>query len=168
MAISTLPNVDLATVLQQALAAPLSHLSWFCSWFLRFSTLILDGRNRIGLVGQQGAGDLQAPPHTSLQVLFRDDAKRLEVRRILHEAFGSYFVIDPTALGHLRIRFSSRAPASLLEERGIHDDAVRFHAAAQSIDTASDGVLQVPLFRGVRVRGVCVSYTDVDLIETIS
>jgi ABC-type cobalamin/Fe3+-siderophores transport system ATPase subunit len=112
----------------------------FSSWFLTHSTLRLDGPNRIGLVNQQGAGDLQAPPQTSFQVLFRDDAKRFEVRRIIAEAFESYFVIDPTSLGHLRIRLSATAPQSLMEERGIHAEAVEFHGKATPIDQTSDGV----------------------------
>ena len=56
------------------------------------------------------------------------------------EAFGTYFVLDPTNLGQLRIRLSNRPPVSSHEERGIHAEAVSFHAAAQSIDVASDGV----------------------------
>jgi hypothetical protein len=47
------------------------------------------------LIGQQSAGDLQQPPQTSFQVLFRDDAKRKEVRRVIYDAFDAYFVIDP-------------------------------------------------------------------------
>lgn len=108
--------------------------------FLRFHTLKIDGQSRIGLVNEQGAGDLQKAADTSFQVLLRDDAKRLEVRRIIYEAFGSYFVIDPTHLGRLRIRLSNRPPSSQLEEVGIHDEAVRFHAAAPLIDKFSDGV----------------------------
>jgi hypothetical protein len=75
-----------------------------------------------------------------LQKLFSDNGKRATVRKIVHEAFGSYFVIDPTNLSQLRIRLSDRPPASELEERGIHQDAVNFHAAATLIDRASDGV----------------------------
>ena len=101
---------------------------------------MLDGSSRIGLVGQQSAGDLQRPPQSSFHVLFRDDAKRHEVRRIVFDAFGRHFVLDPTNLGQLRIRLSDRAPRDDMEERGIHADAVRFHAAAQIIDEASDGV----------------------------
>lgn len=119
---------------------PSTNLGAFCGWFFRHSTLILDGRSRINLVNQQGAGDLQQPPQSSFQVLFRDDAKRHEVRRIVFEAFGSYFVIDPTSLGNLRIRLSSRAPNNDMEERGIHAEAVKFHSEAQLIDNASDGV----------------------------
>jgi hypothetical protein len=101
---------------------------------------MLDGRGRIDLVNQQGAGDLQQSPHSSLQVLFRNDTKRGEVRRIVYEAFGTYFVVDPTQLGTFKIRLSKRAPFSAMEERGLHEEAVIFHAAAQPIDLASDGV----------------------------
>ncbi|MBS3967588.1 MAG: ATP-binding protein [Truepera sp.] len=112
----------------------------FCQWYLQYNTLILDGQSRIGLINQQAAGDLQQPPHTSFQVLFRDDARRTEVRRIIHEAFNAYFAIDPTNLGQLRLRLSPRAPTSHMEERGIHDEAVHFHSAAPPIEQASDGV----------------------------
>jgi hypothetical protein len=112
----------------------------FCPWYLQFNTLMLGGKSRIGLVDQQPAGDLQQPSNMSFQVLFRDDAKRAEVRRIVHEAFGSYFAIDPTHLGNLRLRLSPRAPASPIEERGIHNEAVQFHAQALPIEQSSDGV----------------------------
>lgn len=126
--------------LTQVIEHPTSNLGAFCQWYLTHSTLILDGRNRINLVNQQSAGDLQQAPQSSFQVLFRDDAKRHEVRRIVSDAFGSYFVIDPTSLGNFRIRLSQQAPVSDLEERGIHAEAVQFHANAQLIDQASDGV----------------------------
>lgn len=130
------PLADLTQFIQR----PIDNLSAFCQWFLTHNTLILDGRSRINLVNEQSAGDLQSPPQSSFQVLFRDDAKRHEVRRIVTEAFGTHFVIDPTHLGQLRIRLAGRPPRDAMEERGIHEDAVRFHAAAQLIDQASDGV----------------------------
>lgn len=83
---------------------------------------------------------MQAPPQSSFQVLFGDNQKRGEVRRIISEAFGSYFVIDPTNLGQLRIRLAPRAPIDEMEERGIHEEAVAFHAAAQPVEEVSDGV----------------------------
>ena len=112
----------------------------FCSWYLQYNTMILDGQSRIGLVNQQGAGDLQQAPQSSFQVLFRDDARRAEVRRIIRDAFGQYFVIDPTHLGQLRVRLSTRAPNDPTEERGIHEQAVQFHAAALPVEQSSDGV----------------------------
>jgi hypothetical protein len=112
----------------------------YCQWFLTHNTLILDGRNRINLVNQQPGGDLQQAPQTSFQVLFRDNAKRQEVRRIVSEAFGTFFVMDPTNLGNLRIRLSLCPPVDDTQECGLHPDAIRFHSEAQSIDLASDGV----------------------------
>jgi len=109
-------------------------------WYLAFNTLILDGKNRINLINQQAAGDLQHDPQLSFQVLFRDNVRRSEVRRIIHDAFNLFFTIDPTNLGHLRLRLSDRAPNSEQEERGIHDEAVRFHGRALPIEEASDGV----------------------------
>jgi predicted ATPase len=117
-----------------------SQINLFCSWYLAFNTLILDGRNRINLVNQQPAGDLQQPPHTSFQVLFQDDDKRKKVRRIIHDAFGLYFVVDPTNSGQLRLRLSSRLPSTDIEECGIHKEAREFHASATLIEEASDGV----------------------------
>ncbi len=127
---------QLLTALQQ----PEASVAQFCQWYLAFNTLILDGRGRIDLVNDQIAGDLQQVPQSSFQVLFRDDAKRLEVRRIIYDAFELYFVIDPTNLGNLRARLSRRCPTSHREERGIHAEAVEFHREAQPIVLASDGV----------------------------
>ncbi len=117
-----------------------SQINQFCSWYLQYNSLILTGPNRINLVNAQQAGDLQQPPLTSFQVLLRDDARREEVRRIIYDAFSSYLVIDPTGLSSLRLRLSKNAPTSLIQERGIHEEAIQFHSAALPIESTSDGV----------------------------
>lgn len=119
---------------------PHLNTSVFCNYFFHHGTLILDGRSRIELTKQQIGGDLQRKPESSLQTLFQDDSKRREVRKIVQEAFGLYFVIDPTNLGHLRIRLSQHAPKNDLEERGVDAKAVKFHSECQLIDGASDGI----------------------------
>lgn len=111
-----------------------------CTWYLSYNTLILNGSNRINLVNQQQAGNLQQPPHTSFQVLFRDDEKRKEARRIIYDAFEQYLVVDPTNMGQLNLRLSNVAPENDMEERGIHAEAVEFHSRAMPIAEASDGV----------------------------
>ena len=126
--------------LLQSIIDPDNNSEVFCEWYLSYNTLILDGQSRINLVRDQTAGDLQNTPMTSFQTLIRDNVKRAEIRRIIHDAFGSYLVIDPTNLGNLRLRLSSVAPSSEIQERGIHDDAVQFHSAALPIEHASDGV----------------------------
>ena len=112
----------------------------FCQWYLAYNTLILDGQSRISLINEQKAGDLQQAPQTSFQALFRDNARRAEVRRIVHDAFNAYLVIDPTNLGRLRLRLSASEPASEVQERGIHEESVQFHDAALPMQQASDGV----------------------------
>lgn len=130
-------NIEL---LKQFIMTPQANNPAYCQWFLTHAILMLDGSSRINLINEQLAGDLQQPPQSSFQVLLRDDAKRHEVRRIIHEAFDTNFVIDPTFLGRLRIRLSERPPKDNMEERGIHTEAVAFHSKAQPIDLASDGV----------------------------
>lgn len=120
--------------------SPDEDVGGFCTWLLDLKTLMLSGANRIQLVQDQQAGDLQLPAESSFQLLLRDDTKRREVRRIIAEAFGTYFTVDPTNLGQLRIRLSDRPPHNDLEERGIDDAAVRFHRAAHPISETSDGV----------------------------
>ena len=112
----------------------------FCQWYLAYNTLILDGQSRINLINEQTAGDLQQAPQTSFQTLFRDNTRRAEVRRIVHDAFNAYLVIDPTNLGTLRLRLSATEPASEVQERGIHDESVQFHEGALPIQEASDGI----------------------------
>ena len=82
----------------------------FCQDYLASNTLMLDGTNRINLINDQEGGDLQQAPRTSFQVLFQDKEKRAKVRRIVHEAVGRYLVVDPTYLGRLRLRLSSKEP----------------------------------------------------------
>ena len=96
---------------------------YFCNFYLSFNTLRLGGGNRINLIRQQAGGDLQSQPQNILQVLFQNNQKRQEVRRIIYDAFKKYFVIDPTKLGDLRIRLSETPPTNDIEERGIHDSA---------------------------------------------
>lgn len=124
----------------RALRNPNTQTQNFCRWFLAFHTLMLDGESRITSVNEQQATDLQEEPQNFLGILFSDDDKRTEVRRITHEAFGDYFVVDPTNLGKLRIRYSRTAPIDHRLERGTHQEAVDFHGEALSIDEAGDGV----------------------------
>ena len=132
-------HVDRQTLLESMLNTD-TYATRFCQWYLSYNTLMLDGRSRIDLIKDQDAGDLLQPPQTSFQMLFRDNTRRAEVRRIVNEAFSAHLVIDPTKLGKLRLRLSSKAPTSEVQERGIHEESVQFHGDALSIQQASDGV----------------------------
>ncbi|MDW3094619.1 MAG: AAA family ATPase [Gammaproteobacteria bacterium] len=126
--------------LLDALQNPNQNQRVICPYYLEYNTLLLDGKSRIGLVNEQNAGDLQENPSTSLQVLVSDDYKRKEIRRIVYDAFKTYFVIDPTNLGKLRIRLSDTEPKNDIEEIGILKPSTEFHSRAKHINEASDGV----------------------------
>lgn len=129
---------------RQSLLSFLSNVSGqrlnYCRYYVTFNTIRIDGGSRIKLIDPQSSGDLQSHPQNSLAVLFKDNIKRKEVRRIIYDAFKKYFVIDPTNLGNLRIRLSDIEPTTDIQERGIHEDAVEFHRKALDIALASDGV----------------------------
>ena len=127
--------------LTQAMISPndLNLRPQYANWFLAFKTLILNGRNRIDLVNDQPGGDLQQPPNTTFQQLFRDDELRGRFSYIVKNALELYPVIDPTNLGQLRLRLSAQKPESPSLERNLDAASVDFHAAATLISEASDG-----------------------------
>jgi ABC-type polar amino acid transport system ATPase subunit len=110
------------------------------TFFTRCFTIRLDGRTRFSLSETKDAGDFLSHPQNHLWALFVDDSARDRVRRLTEEAFGLHFVIDPTKSGSLRIRMSSRAPATKAEEQALDETARRFHQAATPISELSDGV----------------------------
>lgn len=112
---------------------------WY-SRYINLYTLRLDGTNRLNLLNEQNAGDLQSTPTNHLSHLFIDNDLRKELRRIIYEAFGKYYVIDPTNIGKLRVRLSDEEPTSEREEKGWENEAINFHKKALLIDEASDGV----------------------------
>lgn len=122
------------------LSSPNSRKQEFCIYYLSNKTLKLDALNRINLINERPLGDMQKSPTNDLAILFRDDEKREEARRIIYEAFNLYFVIDPTNSGSLRIRLSKTEPENHQQERGLHKEAVEFHKNAVEIRNASDGV----------------------------
>ena len=108
--------------------------------FLNIYTLRLDGTNRLNLLNEQDGGDLQTTGKNHLSHLFLNNELRKEVRRIVHDAFGKYYVIDPTNIGKLRVRLSDREPITEREEKGWEKEAVDFHKGAIEITRTSDGV----------------------------
>lgn len=81
-------------------------------WLTGSYTIRLDGRTRFSLSDAKQVGDLQRNPENHLWSLFLNDKPREEVRRLTNDAFGLHFVIDPTLLGQLRIRMSTRPPVT--------------------------------------------------------
>lgn len=126
--------------LLRCLEQPNSHPADYAQFFLQSDNLMLSGSTRINLVDEQEGGDLQEPPSTSMQLLFRDETKRTEVRRIVFEAFGRHLVIDPTKLGKLNVKLSNTAPESSDFERSLSEAAIAYFNEALAVQGMSDGV----------------------------
>ena len=126
--------------LHSILSKPHSHSRQFLSYYVALHTLTLGGASRISLISTKDIGDLKDSPKNPLAALFQNDTKRAEVRKIIHEAFKKYFVIDPTVSGKLNIRLSDIPPKSDNHERRLDDEAIAFFSNAKTIESASDGV----------------------------
>ena len=85
--------------------------------------------SRINLVNQQG-GDLQRVSKSRFQVPFCDHKERREIRRIVADAFGTFFVIDPTNLGQLRIRLSGALRTTTWKSAGSTTKPYHFRPSA--------------------------------------
>lgn len=115
-------------------------LERLCRDFLALFTLRLDGQTRLSLMHPQAAGDPESHPTNHLGALFRDHEARARIREITGDAFGLYFVIDPTEGTHFRVRMSERAPMDVEEEQSVSDRSRAFHGRATDIDQMSDGI----------------------------
>jgi AAA domain, putative AbiEii toxin, Type IV TA system len=116
------------------------ELERLCRELLALFTLRLDGQTRLALTQPQAAGDLESHPTDHLGALYRDDEARALIREITADAFGLYFVIDPTEGTLLRVRMSERAPMDDEEEQSVSDRSRAFHGRASDIDQMSDGI----------------------------
>ncbi len=123
-----------------ALSGNIGLLEHVMANLLAVYAIRLDGRTRFQLVSPRTTDDLQARPTSHLSVIFRNPAVRLTIRRLVHDAFASYFVVDPAAIQQLRIRLSQRPPSRDEEEQSLTEEALRFHGAAQLIENSSDGL----------------------------
>lgn len=128
---------------------PADLLSWtknpraltnFVQYYIAMFVSRFGGKERFQLVQSKDNSDLKSHPTNSLSGLFQNDVKRKEVRNLIYEAFGKYFVIDPTNMRNLEVRLSDTPPASDEVERGWGDKSVQFHKAAKHINEFSDGV----------------------------
>lgn len=122
---------------------------WLATQYLKWGVIRLDGRSRFNLTNDQPGHDLTGAAQNILMHLFKDDAARKKVRLLVKDAFRLNFVVDPTNLGHLRIRLSENEP--LDDEQSLNAVARKFHADALYIKDASDGV---QAFTGI-VSAVC-------------
>ena len=105
-----------------------------------YYTVRLDGRTRFSLVEKKSSQGLRAGLKNHLQSLLMDPAARQQLRELTSEAFGLYFVLDPTEMEFLQIRMSERPPADIYEEQGLDRRCIDFVNQAVPIQELSDGI----------------------------
>ncbi|WP_210413344.1 hypothetical protein [Leptospira stimsonii] len=66
-------------LIKNSIVNPNSNKQLFCTYYLSYHTLMLNGLSRTNLINSQSAGDLQEAGQTSLQILFKDDQLRARV-----------------------------------------------------------------------------------------
>lgn len=123
-----------------ALESPNTDPDLFCRAYFTHQMLNIDATNRTGLIRDSTIQGADRKIHDIANTLFFDDEKRIMLREMIYNAFGEYIVFDPTSLGELIIRLSDTPPKDHLEERGFHEEAVKFHEKARKLKNYSDGV----------------------------
>src|SRR6266498_904162 len=123
-------------------------------FYVRLVTVRLDGKTRLRLTEPKSAGNLQNHPANILMALVKNNRAREEVRKLINDAFGSYFVIDPTAMTEFSVRLANRAPLTH-EELGLDEQARNFHSSAADINIFSDGV---KAYTGLIAAVMCSEY----------
>ncbi len=136
--------------------------TYVSQFYLAFFTVRLDGRTRFSLTQPRSSGDLQELPQNHLASLFKDDEAREKIRKVVEDAFGLHFVVDPTNIGQFRIRMSRRAPSDSQEEQALDERARSFHEAATNILELSDGV---QAFTGILAAVLSANYKIVLIDE---
>jgi AAA15 family ATPase/GTPase len=126
--------------LKSYLSNPERNTTFFLQNFYSLFTLRLDGRTRFSLTEPTSSGDLSQPAMNHLMSLFQNDEQRKEIREIIYDAIGKYFVIDPTGMTQFKIRFSERPPENNSEEQSLDLKSREFHKQATNIAEMSDGV----------------------------
>jgi hypothetical protein len=136
----TITYEQMEGILSGAYGPPETHEHTLRHGLMSFFSLSLTGRERHSLAADQDLGDLNRPQRHLAQ-LFANDALRERVSDRIHEAFGLYFTLDPTArVGHVTIRLNRSAPPSPDVERALTDPAVQYHRTGVPIGSLSDGV----------------------------
>ncbi len=102
-------------------------------------TLNLDGEGRLRALMGSPRGSISAPAIDITSKLYKNEGKRVEVRKIIHEAVGYWLVVVPASDGGLKIRLSETEPPPGVEH-SLTEEAVEFFRQCKDINGMSDGV----------------------------
>lgn len=107
--------------------------------FVSLFTIRLDGSTRLALTEPRPGGDIRAPAQNHLWALARDEQARARLREITRDAFGRYFLIDPTGMQNFRVSMSDTKPPPHTELY-LGPEGREFFDRATDIADLSDGI----------------------------
>lgn len=129
-------SFDLEEFVRKIISHEISALHQLMQLF----TIRLDGQGRLALTNRLPSHDLKRTPQNHLMALMQDDATRGYLQTITSDAFGLYFLVDPTEMKFVGIRMSAQPPPSLEIEKSLSKESVSFYTQAIDINELSDGV----------------------------
>jgi energy-coupling factor transporter ATP-binding protein EcfA2 len=152
---TTIPSVNLADFFKKRPAEGITgRVEGILSPLLRIDLLYLDGTSRLSLASPRSMGSLQKSPENHLMALAQSREARTELRRIVHDAFSAYAVIDLTSVKTIQLRLAREYPGEAVE-LGLHTESVEFHRRAFDINSLGDGVRA---FVGLVSAAVCEEF----------
>jgi predicted ATPase len=121
---------------RQTMQNPDGDINGFAQSYAARHMLILDGPSRIGLIAEQGRGNLKDPQSTFARLL-TDDPRRQSLRSVLFDAFGLYLGMDISEGASIHLRYGNTAPPN---ERTVEDATLEWMRNARPIHQWSDGM----------------------------
>jgi putative AbiEii toxin of type IV toxin-antitoxin system len=107
--------------------------------FVELFTIRLDGGTRLALTEPHSAGNRRQRARNHLWSLSQDPDTRNRLREMTYDAFGRYFVLDPTEMQVFRIKMSHTPPSDGVEDQ-LGPEAQEFFEQAEDIADLSDGI----------------------------
>jgi hypothetical protein len=107
--------------------------------FVSLFTIRLDGSTRLALTEPRLGGDIKAHAQNHFWALAQNEQARARLRKITYDAFGRYFVIDPTSMQTFRVSMSDTEPPPHTELY-LGPEGREFFSCATDIADLSDGI----------------------------
>jgi hypothetical protein len=107
--------------------------------FVSLFTIRLDGSTRLALTVPRPGGNIRGHAQNHLWALAQDDKVRARLREITYDAFGLYFLIDPTHMQTFHISMSDTAPPPNIE-LNLGPEGRNFLGQATDIADFSHGI----------------------------
>jgi len=113
--------------------------------------LLLDGKTRFSLIEDKPLGNMNSFPSSHLDALFRRDATREYLRKIVYEEFGLYPYLSPLKGPNLTLVMDKNPE---LIERSLTDETIQQFKTSEELRYFGDGI---KCFIGILIASISFS-----------